>query len=353
MARDFKMAYGRRVMRKTYRRKRKSRTIRKRKPTRRARKAIRRTAKKPSLPSCTKLYAKALLDPSDPSVVGVCYPSGMTLPSQKFHEKIKGSFVVPEAGKALILIQDTLCNDQAAILTTTSATVYASDDNTGINTAIVTGSTEYLLTKCPYSQADFTEGRIDGRMVVCGFKYRYAGRQDALSGVCYDLEDPDHSDQINEVINAVKSHRNADQHPVDNEWHYVKWSGPVRIQEENYYATGFAGESGQFFGVALIYAPPQSIFVFEADYHIEYHGNAANGATFNDIDTTGTAKVINAAKKDAQTHSTGYLASMIGYVSDAVTKRELHDWALKETLRGIEWKKYSWMAAKAAAAMIF
>jgi len=302
IARVFVMAYSRRVKKKN-RVRRRTRTGRVRK-TRMAKKAIRRVKKGANLPGCTRLYAKALLNPHDPSVIGVCYPAGLTIPSMKFHQKLKGTVTIHANGIGAILMRDCLNKDQAAVFATNNTTASWAPTATDTVFSSLTNTTETNFTQIPFEVATFTSRGIEGRMVTMGYRYKYAGRQDALSGICYDLEEPDHKNLQAQSLKNVMDHRMTYVHPVDNEWHYVKWSGPVKQEEVDYSATGYAGNAGDFMlGTVFIGLPADTPIIWEADVHLEFHGAQAFAATFNQVDEVGASKVVNAAKKDAQDHT--------------------------------------------------
>lgn len=313
------MAYPRRVKKKNrVRRRTKSGRVRK---TRMAKKAIRRVKKRGSnLPNCTKLYAKALLNPHDPSVVGVCYPAGLTIPSMKFHQKIKGTITVHNNGIGAILMRDNLNKDQPTVFTTNSAVTGWADPPEDTLFTAFESQTETKLSQIPFEVATFTSKGIEGRMVTMGYRYKYAGRQDALAGICYDLEEPDHKNLQAQSLKNVMDHRMTFVHPMDNDWHYVKWSGPVKQEEVDYSATGYAGNTGDYLlGTVFIGLPAGSSIIWEADVHLEFHGAQAFAATFNQVDEVGSSKVVNAAKKDAQDHTVMNLEQILNTAYNIAT----------------------------------
>lgn len=282
-----------------------------------AKKAIRRTRKRSNLPQCTKLYAKALLDPFDPSVVGVCYPSGLTIPSMKFSQRIKGTCTVNADGIGFIQMRDCLNKQFGAINSSNSNSVYGAVDDLDTVFSAVTNTTATNFTQIPFDVATFTGKGIEGRMVTMGYRYKYAGRQDALAGLCYDLEEPDHQNNGDSSMKTVVDHRMTYLHPVDNNWHYVKWSGPVKQEEVDYSGTGYAGGNGEFIlSTVFTGLTSGSALVWEAIMHCEFHGTQAFATTFNQVDDAGASKVVNAAKKDAQDHTVDHLQTVIDVATD-------------------------------------
>lgn len=265
---------------------------------------------------CTKLYAKALLDPFDPSVVGVCYPSGLTIPSMKFSQRLKGQIIIAADGNGFIQMRDCLNNNFGCVQTSSSTTAFAAGLDTTFSAAGV-NPTVTNLTQLPFTQTQFTAKGIEGRMVTMGYRYKYSGRQDALAGLCYDLEEPDHQNNGTDPLKTVIDHRMTYLHPVDNDWHYVRWSGPVKQEEVDYSGTGYAGVGGDFMlSTVFTGAPAGSVIVWEAIVHCEFHGALAFATTFNQVDDAGASKVVNAAKKDAQDHSIDHLQTVIDVATD-------------------------------------
>lgn len=308
----------RRVYKRIMRKKQTGRSSKSRAYSKPARKAMKKTYKRAkrtgsALPVCTQKYAAGLIDPSDPAVIGACFPSGLTIPSEKFHQRLTGTLTIGTGGYGYIVAGNTTANDYNAIIHSSATTNIT--NATAINTDV--GAVPRDLTQGSYSILQHTNNSIEGRLVCYGMKLKYAGRQDAMQGTLVAIEEPDHQTLWSQTPDEITAHRAGKQMPVTNDWIAINFSGPIRNTETEYNSTGYSGSPLAFPLGVIINAQVGAIFHFEANYHVEYHGLAAKGATYNDIDQLGVGKIINAAKKDQEA---GYFthSNVIGVLTTGV-----------------------------------
>lgn len=278
---------------------------------------------------CTRLYAKSLLDPSGEDSKGACLPCGFPMPSQKIRAFVRGTMFAQPNNTTLatttgyngfIVYRPTLAGDVSCATVTNQA---LPTGPTNITTAFNSpnwGIFNQNMTKLPFLAAAFTANNVEGRLVSACVRIRYAGLEDARSGVIYLFEDPDHISLSTQSTNTISTYDSCGvQRPSgDGTWHQINWSGPAKQSETEYVIDdGAAAPTAGAFAPACIVisvigvnpinsgsalAPPAIPFEYEIWQNLEYIGRDAIGKTNNKLDEQG-AKNVFAAAKIAQSQS--------------------------------------------------
>jgi len=254
------------------------------------------------LPSCTKLYAASLVDPSGISSKGACLPAGFPMPSQKIRVFSRGFMSTGTTGDGFIEVYWPLANNLASAIVTTSATSVGTSA-TAYNA--FTNTVASSMTKIPYTTAQLTGGQVEGRMVSGCVRVRYAGTEDARAGVISLFEDPDHLDVQGLSANTMSLFDSCGKQRVygDGAWHQINWSGPCKQNEQEYLAAaGFTASAythviaitGTMTGAGAL--GPAS-FEYEVWQNLEYLGRDVIGKTNNTLDPQGTTQVVGEVKK--------------------------------------------------------
>jgi len=287
------------------------------------------------IPACSKHYIKALFDPFTTDA-GVCIPTGnFPIPSQKVKATIKGSFILGTTGYGFIALYPSLANDTVATYETGVTSVG------GANTAAssFTNLSNSLFTRLPYTQADIeTNKTVSGRVVAAGIRVRYAGREDARSGIWLGVEDQDHADlslaltynQLQQFYPNSESARPSG----DDKWDMaVCYSGPTAPHMIEFVNVCYPIQPTEQTTVN----PPSPIVIycqglagdpieFEASIHCEYIGRSVESKTPSHADDGTYGKVLQTAKGIAAEQPvkpsllSGAWDSFVGKVSEAAPK---------------------------------
>lgn len=253
-------------------------------------------------PMCTRLYAASIVDPSGVSSKGACLPAGFPMPSQKIRAFSRGLLSTGTGGDGFIAWTPALANDYGSVTTVTSAT---SVGTAGTLFSAFTNVVFAAMSKIPYTTAQITGGLVEGRLVSGCIRIRYAGTEDARSGIVSLIEDPDHIDLWNLSTNLISNFDSCGKQRVygDGAWHQINWSGPCKQAEQEYVQTAaFTGAirthvisiSGTTTAAGALGPAP---FEYECWQNLEFLGRDVVGKTNNTLDPSGTSTVIGEAKK--------------------------------------------------------
>lgn len=249
-------------------------------------------------PACTKKYAASLIDPSGEYSKGACLPAGFPMPSQKIRVFARGFMSTGTTGDGVIYYAPQLANDVQFLLFTTAASVGTAAT---AFSAFTGKDATTRLTKIPYSNASLTGQTVEGRLVSACLRVRYAGTEDARSGVVSLFEDPDHLAVDGLTTNGISAFDSCGKQRVygDGAWHQINWSGPCKQAEQEYISTAFYSNyclciaiSGTTSAGVLGPAP----FEWEVWENLEYIGRDAVGKTNNMLDEAGTKDVVSKVK---------------------------------------------------------
>lgn len=273
---------------------------RSRKNVRRVSMGAKAAAFRRGVPSCTKLYAASLVDPSGISSKGACLPAGFPMPSQKLRVFSRGFMATGTTGDGVIMWRPTLVSDQAA----TFSTIATSVGTAATLFSAFTLPVSTAISKIPYTSAQVTGGQVEGRLVSGCIRVRYAGTEDARSGVVSLFEDPDHIDVSGLSANTMSLFDSCGKQRVygDGAWHQINWSGPCKQNEQEYVQTAFF-TTGYVLAISIngttsstgVLAPAS--FEWECWENLEFLGRDVIGKTNNTLDPQGTSHVIGETKK--------------------------------------------------------
>lgn len=252
-------------------------------------------------PACTRLYGASLVDPSGVNSKGACLPAGFPMPSQKIRVFARGFLSTGTTGDGFIMWKPILANDVVDTIVTTSA---ASVGTAATAFTAFTNPVNSVISKIPYTTAQLTGLNVEGRLVSGCIRIRYSGTEDSRSGVVSLFEDPDHFTTSTQSANGISLFDSCGKQRVygDGAWHQINWSGPCRMNEQEYLATAaFGGNFTHCIAIngtttaagALGPAP----FEWECWENLEYLGRDVIGKTNNTLDPQGTSQVIADAKK--------------------------------------------------------
>jgi len=262
------------------------------------------------VPECSQHYIKSLFDPWE-AMSGVCIPSDLfLLPSQKTKCLVRGTFNIGTGGYGYIGISPTPTNDALSIRVTSSASVGGAA--TALSAFTLTGTG--IFSKLPYSVADIvTNKQISSRIVACGIRVRYAGKETDRSGLYTALEEQDHSDLFAFTPNQLQQDFNNSytvRPSGDGDWDQaVTYSGPtaphmldfVNITAWPIQPTDAVTQSTPL--VILCQGTPSDLIEFEAVVHVEYIGKKVTAKTVSHADVTSYGKVLETTKEVAAERS--------------------------------------------------
>lgn len=188
---------------------------------RRAQKKTQAPAPKFSLSHCATLYANAIANPFS-AEEGVCIPSstGIVRPSQK--ARSHGRFIA-EVGASVgfAIFAPSLANDKWNVF-------YTRTNFTGTTADFILGTTPGVdastLASLPYRSTDFTSGtsftggRVQGRIVSYGIRWRYIGTELNKGGRVYCLVHPDHDNLYGTQFSVMGNFKECITLPVSRSW---------------------------------------------------------------------------------------------------------------------------------------
>lgn len=248
-----------------------------------------------AMSACGAHYLQALTHPFSLKKAP-CIPDLHGVPSKKNKIITRLSFSTGENGSGFILYnpQDK-CND----VSSNSAIVYTNSAYLGtVSTPVATSGTGIATAreaKIPYASTQFeastqTPG-VQGRIVGCGMRIRYAGTELNRGGTVNAIRHPDNQTLVGLVSDDIRSYETCAVFPVSREWQTICYR-PVRPDEFEYspYPVGSfpanpttPGAGAQLFPMGFVIngtsAASGSVAApFEAEFvkFIEYIGNVDN-----------------------------------------------------------------------------
>jgi len=257
-----------------------------------------------TFPSCAVHYLQALENPftlEHPA----CIPDLHSVPSKKIRAIARSTFSTGINGDACaILCPHTKVSTGVSYITTTS--VFPSTG--GLTVVPVPGGvgiTGNAIAKLPYSGtafAAFTTGGIEGRVVGCGIRIRYTGREIDRAGQIVAFRDPDNENVASiKTFQQLRDLESSQTFDVSREWTYCHYK-PCRPDEYEYSRNGETsgvepipgGISCRLsMGFLIVGAVPSTGFECEVVTFIEYVGNIDN-VSHTHSDITSMSQIRNA-----------------------------------------------------------
>lgn len=246
--------------------------------------SVKQQTQKIHIEDCTQEYLLALLNPYDS--YGACIPSSFPLKSQKVHAFRRSTLTLGTTGVGYVSVRACAANDLVNMICTTVTSV----GTTGTVLGSFTNLGGIAMTKLPYSNADFTAGNVQARLVSMGLRVMYMGREDARQGKISTVETPDHEDVSLLTGSSLSNFENLQRTRPPQDWVYVNYSGPVRPQDIEFESNPLC-LGAEYILCHLIEGAPGDLYDFEFYQNFEYIGRSAVGKTQNHTDTQGYNKV--------------------------------------------------------------
>jgi hypothetical protein len=223
-----------------------------------------------------------------------------------------------------IVAQTSCANDIPAVYYTTG---------TGAGESV--GTTTYASAK-PNSELTtqmFTEGQVQVRIVGCGLRIRFIGRQIDMNGRAFALEEPSHRDTINFTVPQVQRYDRCKSKPFSRKWVVATWQ-PVRPGEQAYHDNAFGATDDSHDEPLCILLQAQSgvqcPFEWEYFCHYEAVGEAARGKTRSHIAPIAGPKAIAALQRaptEVYDAVSNHEVSTAKLANAAITQGSSFDWS--------------------------
>lgn len=285
---------------------------------------------------CAKHYVETVLDPFN-TKAGACVPMLPCLDSAKRKVFARGTGMTQTNGFGGICATTSTVNDKAAVYVT---------DGTGSGTTMTGTMNVAHNSNSEITNAGFTAGTIQARIVGCGVRIRCIGKPIDMNGRTFAIEEPSHQDTqglgIANLalfdINKVKTKH------FGPEWSVACWQ-PVRPGEQAYQANAYASTVSPVVTTAplCILVQSQSAlqlpFEWEWFLHYEAVGSSARGKSESHIAPIAGPKAIAALQKlpsavfddvSNKRTSAGQLADTMISLGSSVNWQTLADSALKK-----------------------
>lgn len=247
---------------------------------------------------CAKHYAETVMNPFDtPS--GACVPMLPCLDSAKRKIFARGTGQTSSSnGFGGVNCSTSLCHDLITVkYTLGNAGTCISDSNT---------SDAYNNSELAYQ--DFQGQSVQARVVGCGLRVRFTGKQVDMNGTVYALEEPSHLTTDNLTVPDLLKFDKVKTKPFNRNWVVASWQ-PVLPAETAYSMNGYAspfiplgGEGGGATAPLVILIQCQSgeslPFEWEWFCHYEAIGTAARGKSASHLAPT-TGPMVTAALQRA------------------------------------------------------
>lgn len=186
-------------------------TKKKSQPKRKTRPNVRRP--KFFLSSCSEKYLKALCDPFSENT-GVCIPDINDQPSAKYRTITRGTMYVGADVFGCITVSGSSKTRNGA-LGCASLPSYGGS----VVSSIVASCPAFYDLQCPFSLSDFTDGRVQGRVVARGLRVRYSGTELNRGGVIIPVSCPTNFATNGSSAGNLMSRADVITYPCDRRWH--------------------------------------------------------------------------------------------------------------------------------------
>jgi hypothetical protein len=157
----------------------------------------------------------------------------------------------------------------------------------GVAVSLQAALTQGQANNSELSEADFSTSKVQGRVVGCGLRIRYTGKQVDMNGTVYALEEPSHLNTTALTINDLRGYDRVKTKSFNREWTVVTWQ-PV-LPSETTYSTFALGASEPTTPLIILIecqgAPAGTTYPFEWEWYLHYEviGSGARGKTQSHI----------------------------------------------------------------------
>lgn len=229
-------------------------------PRKRAYSVARREYKKLWENSCGKHYVVACTVPFSAAARGACVPTVPAPDSQKHAGRLVTTLTAGTSGQIIIAFAPCLASDKPCmyVIQNTSSlateTNFLSTTSTADTFTYLTGAGSRSMSNLPYTHLQLTPGggvsaasvnqpEVIGRVVSCGVRARYTGRQDHMSGTMTGYVSPDHCNIENQLISDINTRNQTRRVPVSRSGMEVHASAIMSNELE--YANNMRNNSNQ------------------------------------------------------------------------------------------------------------
>jgi hypothetical protein len=147
---------------------------------------------------------------------------------------------------------------------------------------------------------DLTGGNVQARIVGCGIRLRYIGKQIDMSGRTFALEEPNHLNTINYTVANCQALDRCKSKNLSREWTVACWQ-PVRPGEQSYQMNANAATDPVHYQplCVLIQAQAGQSLPFEWEWfcHYEAIGYGARGKSRSHVAPIAGPKAIAALQQ--------------------------------------------------------
>jgi len=226
---------------------------------------------------CAKHYAQTVMNPFD-TPAGACVPSLPCLDSAKRKVFARGVGACESAGFGGINCATCMSSDGNSVVYTTGVSTGG-----GGATSLQTANTASKGNNSELTDSDFTNKLVQGRVVGCGIRIRYTGKQVDMNGTVYALEEPAHLKTTAMTIEDLRGYDRVKTMPFSREWVVATWQ-PV-LPEETTFSTSSYGTLAPSTPLIILIdcqgAPAGTTYPFEWEFYLHYEaiGSAARGKT--------------------------------------------------------------------------
>jgi len=246
---------------------------------------------------CAQHYAETVMDPFD-TPEGACLPVLPCLDSAKRKIFARGTGLIQANGFGGIMATTSLTHDSPCVLYTngmgTGNTLAGTDPTTAVQ----------RYSNSELSNSDFTSLRVQGRVVGCGLRVRYTGKQIDMNGTIYAFEEPSHLDCGNLTVQDLEGFDKVKPQNFNREWTVVTWQ-PVLPSESAYSTDPYAKPYANYTNPIVILIQVQGLgqgegllpFQWEWYLHYEAIGSGARGKSHTHMAPMAGPNVIAALQK--------------------------------------------------------
>lgn len=238
------------------------------------------SSSKAHVPECLLNYTKALLNPFE--TPAACLPARLSQPSQKTRVFARGVMEVGTFGIGWLTARATPVNDGAALCHTVAA--YGGSATTEIDTAAF--GTQIVNHNAPYALARMTDRTLQARIVACGVRIRYIGKELDRGGTITAFQDPAHEtlNQNGHSYNQIRGYDRAITVPNKRQWVSAVYIPIDYHTGERWHDSSVDGAVANFCLALMIADTPGTQYEYEYYAHFEYIGHNVRSKTTNQSD---------------------------------------------------------------------
>jgi len=243
---------------------------------------------------CALHYAETILNPFD-TPAGACVPVTPCLDSAKRKIFARGIGQVQSNGFGGIIANTSMVNDSTPVVFTNGTSTVGNS----FSTITPTGATS-VNSNSELSEAEFAAAQVQGRVVACGIRIRYTGKQVDMNGTVYAMEEPSHLTTGKDTPADLLALDRVKPKNFNRQWVVASWQ-PV-LPSETAYSTNYAASAQPIVPYPLIIliqcqnmtAGETLPFEWEWYLHYEAVGSSARGKSASHIAPVAGPKVMSA-----------------------------------------------------------